>query len=399
MNVKEFEAWPSRNVGKGGKRPKTDPFNKAMKGSERNPSAPEYASMDVPEYHRYAENVDLRKEDDDDQQNENSQSSQQQNQNRNSSSRSPASAARAAQSVARNLIPKVVLVVAGSIVVVQGYRTIKAHEAQANPVVASTTWTWGGDYTSATYGEYDKDGKLIREIPATITSTEVAATCTKGGQITYTATVQDGDKAYTDTKTEALEALGHDFDDGTMTTIDGKESIVYECSRCGEEFVITVSTGEDDPTIPRYLANWTWSEDHLSCDVELVDEDGHLIAQGEATVVTSFVPATCTKDGSTTYKASYDLEWETYTDAYVEPIPAIGHSFDEGTETTIGGKPAIVYVCSECQEEFTIIIDTEETDPTDPIDPDFAGIPHHYQQEAASFIHEDCHHCDHHHHI
>ena len=51
MKSKEFEAWFSRNVGKGGKRPSYDPFNKSFKGSERNPAAEEYASKNVEEYH------------------------------------------------------------------------------------------------------------------------------------------------------------------------------------------------------------------------------------------------------------------------------------------------------------------------------------------------------------
>ena len=65
MKSKEFEAWFSRNVGKGGKRPSYDPFNKSFKGSERNPAAEEYASKNVEEYHRYPELKDTRTENDD----------------------------------------------------------------------------------------------------------------------------------------------------------------------------------------------------------------------------------------------------------------------------------------------------------------------------------------------
>ena len=391
MNVNEFKAWLSRNEGTGGKRPKQDPFNKAMKGSERNPRAPEYPCMDVEEYHRYPAYKDERKKDDDDKKQDNNQN--QDNGSRNAS-RSSQNATNLAQNVVRNVVPKVVLVVAGSVVVVAGYTEMKAKEAQA--AVTTTSWVWNDD-GSASLTFLNKDGQKVREVPAVVTTTEEAATCTKEGLKTYTATVEDSGTTYTDSRDETLAPLGHAFDEGTETEIDGNPSIVYECTRCHEQFIVTIEKGEVDPTAPEYLAHWSWSEDHLSCDVELADMFGHVVKSGPAEVNVSIVDATCTKEGATVYTASIIENEETYSTTYSEPIAALGHAFDEGTETMIEGKPAIVYECTRCHETFTIIIDPQE-DEGDEGEGEATHI-HHGMFDKATHLYEECMHCHEHHHI
>jgi len=267
MNNNEFEAWLSQNVkniGKGGSRPHIDPFNKAKKGSERNVRAEEYPMMDVDEFHHYPERYSQKKTDDDDNNDYDSSSqsrsnaqSQSQSQygrqtsySRSKASKSSNSAANAAQSVARNLIPKVVLVVAGSVVVVTSYQTMKEHEAaKANqtPVVAEAKIDWGTEDSGAKFSLWDKDGNLIKEITAVVVTTEVDATCTKEGKITYTATAEDGDKTYSDTRTETIAPTGHSFGEGKEIILEnGDHTIEFECSECHEKFTITTSVEEDE---------------------------------------------------------------------------------------------------------------------------------------------------------
>ena len=236
----------------------------------------------------------------------------------------------------------------------------EAQNAQAQEIVASTSWAWSEDGTAATLSYLDKNGKVIKEVPAVVTTVETPASCTKEGQKVFTATVEDVDQTYTDVFTVTLAALGHSFDEGTETIIDGNPSIVYECTRCHEQFIVTITPGEVDPTLPPLLASWTWSDDHLSCEVELADHNGHVVRQAPAVVTVTVMEATCTKDGSTTYKATIEEGEETYSTTYSETAPALGHSFGEGTETIIDGKKAIVYECTRCHEQFTIIISEDE---------------------------------------
>ena len=358
MNVDEYKTWLSRNVGKGGKRPLSDPYNKAKKGTERYLTAQEYASKDVKEFHHYPENKDIRKDDDDDQkQNESSQSQQQnRNNNRNSGRSASHGATNLAQSVVRNLIPKVVLVVVGSIVVVQTYRTMKAKEAQATPVVVRSTCNWNADYSAATFTLWDANDKAIKELPGNITFVEVAATCTVGGSKTYTATVEDDGKSYTDSKVITFGALGHSFDEGTPITMDdGKEGIDYECVRCHEHFITAVSTSEHDDSTRVILTDWKWNDDYTSASVELAWDDGTFIKELPAVITSAEISATCTEGGVITYTGTVEDEDTTYTDKRYVTTDPLGHSFDEGTPITMDdGKEGIDYECERCHEHFII---------------------------------------------
>ena len=101
-------------------------------------------------------------------------------------------------------------------------------------------WSWDG-LTSATASfACTREGCEHVEVITAVITNEVttAATCETEGVRTYTATVTFGEKAFTDTKTEAIAALGHDFGEWATTreptaTEDGEQQ--RECSRCGEK--------------------------------------------------------------------------------------------------------------------------------------------------------------------
>ena len=249
MNTNEFEAWLSRNiknVGKGGKRPSIDPFNKAMKGGERNTRAAEYPCKDVEEYHHYSERFSQKKEDDD-KQNDNTQSNSEQSRQNSGSSRGR---------VTRNLISRVAAVAIGAVVVVSGYQTMQANAAknETSPAVAEISYNWSeiaksGTGTGTETGVVkllDENGRVFKEVPATVTVEKADATCNQEGRITYTTTVEYNGETITDTRYETIPALKHEFDEGKEVVLDdGKTAVVFECTHCHEQYIISTTIDEE----------------------------------------------------------------------------------------------------------------------------------------------------------
>ena len=108
-------------------------------------------------------------------------------------------------------------------------------------------WKWNDDFTASATFTCANDATHVETVNATvINEVTTAATCEADGVRTYTAKVTFEDKEYTDTKTETLPALGHDYKDG-------------KCSRCGaEEPTTPVEPGKpatgDSSTLVLWLA-------------------------------------------------------------------------------------------------------------------------------------------------
>ncbi len=84
-------------------------------------------------------------------------------------------------------------------------------------------WKWNDDFTATATFTCANDPSHVKNVTATVTNAVTTeATCESTGVRTYTAKVTFEDKEYTDTKTEVIPALGHDYKDG-------------KCSRCGAE--------------------------------------------------------------------------------------------------------------------------------------------------------------------
>lgn len=221
MKVKERESWVCTNVGKGGKRPSQDPFNKAHKGYERNPKAKEYYSQGLEGYHHYSERAEYKYD-------ESESKKEQKKQDRSSSSK-----------VIKNVVGRVVAAVAGAVIVVSTYTAMTE--------VKSQNCIWSSDMTTATIELVNEDGSVLRELPATVNVTQEDPTCNQTGTKTYTATAEDEDeKIYTDVKQETISALGHETEIVSQTIKDGKLIIVYECSRCHEQYTVTIDINEND---------------------------------------------------------------------------------------------------------------------------------------------------------
>lgn len=162
----------------------------------------------------------------------------------------------------------------------------------------------------------------------------VAPTCTEQG---YTVYICDQDKNLTE-KRDYTAALGHDYDNGVVTTpatCTTEGVMTYTCTRDGAtktETIPALGHKWDDGTITTAPTCETEGEKTFKCTndgcaetkTEAVAALGHEWDNGTVTT-----PATCTTEGVLTYICKRDAS-HTKTEA----IPALGHKWDDGTITT-----------------------------------------------------------------
>ena len=191
-------------------------------------------------------------------------------------------------------------------------------------------WTWAEDYSTATAtfvcGNNDEH---VEEIEAVVTSETTDPTCTEAGETVYTATVTFEGKEYTDTKTESIEATGHDW---------------------------------GEPT-------WTWSDDNKTVTATFVcnNDESHTMTV-EATVTEETTEPTCTEDGTITYTATVTgPDGKEYTDTNADTLPAKGHVWGEPVWTwSDDHKTATAtFTCTECGETVTVTDSAILTDTTE----------------------------------
>ena len=194
---------------------------------------------------------------------------------------------------------------------------------------------------------------------ATVTS-EITTnpTCETTGIRTYTASY-DG---HTDTKTEVIEALEHNYQFVEFVWTEFTAQAKYVCENNNEHVVfydVTVTNEvTTEPTCTETgVRTYTASYDgHTSTKTEVVEELGHTyqfiefvwteftaqakyvcshdnthIEYYDATITNEVTTvATCETDGIRTYTATY----ENHTDTKTETINKIGHNWGEWTVTT-----------------------------------------------------------------
>ncbi|MBR4241374.1 MAG: hypothetical protein IKI34_00600 [Eubacterium sp.] len=263
MRAKEYGARPSRNVFSGGQQFSYDEFNREYK-KVRYKSAEEYACRNVKEYHHYPEYKDLTSDDD--------------SKNQYGAAAGGAvigSALRTAGSAMkrRRMFQQVICIIAGSTIIVSTYQAMMKQQAQASPLptpssvvqetdkpvptipdeetelpqVASVEWEWNEDFTEVHLILYNSERFVIFETPAEISVSVQEPTCNKEGVKTYTAGAEYEGESYTDSKTEAIQPLGHSFDKGKDIVLDsGQSAKEFECARCHEHFRVATSSSEID---------------------------------------------------------------------------------------------------------------------------------------------------------
>ena len=179
------------------------------------------------------------------------------------------------------------------------------------------TWEWNG-YTSAkaTFKctRCDHTGEVTADITNEVTT---EATCESAGVRTYTATVTFGEQKYTDTKTETIDALGHSWDEGSVTkpaTCTEKGVKTFACTRDGCDKTRT----EEIPA-----AGHTYSEEWLH------NADGHWHKCESCDAVTqteahAWGDWTTTKEATATENGSRSRECSVCGEEQSEVIPATG---------------------------------------------------------------------------
>ena len=88
--------------------------------------------------------------------------------------------------------------------------------------------------------------------------------------------------------------------------------------------------------------------------------DGYIKVEPiNATVTITGHTNTVDYDGNAHSADGYDAQ--SSTDARYESTPALGHTFDNGTEVTLeDGQTAMQFECNRCHEHFTIINSIDE---------------------------------------
>ena len=224
MKVKERESWVLTNEGKGGRKSSFEQFNKSLKGNERNPKVKEYASQGMKAYHSYSERADAEV-----MAAEEKKRQQQQKGNRSSKS-----------NLIKNVVGRVVAVAASTVIIVSTYTTMTGVDSQK--------WNWSTDFENVSVELVRRDGDVIKELPAVITSETVDPTCNTAGSTTYTATAEDveEDVVYQDVKSETLLPLGHNYILIEEIVDNGQITRIYECDRCHDRHEIVININEID---------------------------------------------------------------------------------------------------------------------------------------------------------
>ena len=197
-------------------------------------------------------------------------------------------------------------------------------------------WTWTGYESAVAHYVCTNDTNHTKDVTATVVKTDATVTCTAAGQNTYvaTATFTDDGRTYTDTdtKTEVVNATGHDWD--------------FE------------------------NAEYSWDA-NLNCTVTLhcLNDDDHVYTEvGKNTTTTT--PATCEGTGNVKYVASFTIS-NTLTSEHNETLAALGHNWGSPawtwTETADGYDVEAAFVCKRNDEHtrtLTATVTKDETAPT-----------------------------------
>ena len=195
------------------------------------------------------------------------------------------------------------------------------------------------DYTNALGHKWD-DG--------TVTT---AATCTNAGVKTYTCT-RNG---CNETKTEEIQALGHKWDDGTVTkaptcTEDGVKTFtcLNDATHTYTEVVPATGHAWDDGVVTKEATYEEDGERTYTCQNDKTHVHKEVIPALGYTFTETVVAPTCTEDGYTLHTCNENPA-KTYKDT---PVAALGHQYKEvTTPATCGALGSVDNVCERCNDK------------------------------------------------
>ena len=181
--------------------------------------------------------------------------------------------------------------------------------------------------------------------------TTVKPTCTEKG---YTVYICDQDSALTE-KRDYTNALGHKWDDGTVTKAP-------TCTEDGVKTFTCLNDGSHTYTEPVLATGHAWNEGVVTKE-PTYEEDGErtYTCQNDKTHVhkevipalgytftETVVPPTCTEDGYTLHTCNENPA-KTYQDT---PVAALGHQYKEvTTPATCGASGSVDNVCERCNDK------------------------------------------------
>ena len=279
-------------------------------------------------------------------------------------------------------------------------------------------WNWtkgeNNTYTATATFTCANDEKHVETVDAKVTEKSDGATCTEAGKITYTATVTFEGKDYTDTKTEEVAALGHNYgeptwnwskgDDGSYTAI-----ATFTCDRCKDVQKVVATVGDPVETKATctkagkitYTATVAFNgKDYTNTKEEAIKAIGHKYGEptwnwtkGENNTYTATATftcandekhvetvnakvteksdgATCTEAGKITYTAKVTFEGKDYTGTKTEEVAALGHDYKvsekDGWKWTVdkekGYTAVATFVCSRCKDSHDVTADVVKED-------------------------------------
>ncbi|MDE7349031.1 MAG: right-handed parallel beta-helix repeat-containing protein, partial [Clostridia bacterium] len=192
----------------------------------------------------------------------------------------------------------------------------KEGSALGHDYVGDPTWGWNDAFHTATATFACSRGDEPRHtIAAQVTENKEDATCTKQGLLTFTATVTLNGNTYTDTKSDVISTLPHDYSITSWTWADDNSSATfsYECSECGDNASVTENS----------------------------------------TVKVDKAP-TCAELGSKTYTVSVTYPYAaTATDKKTESIAMIPHNYqDQVFAPTCAADGYTLHTCSVCGDNY-----------------------------------------------
>lgn len=200
-----------------------------------------------------------------------------------------------------------------------------------------------------------------------------AATCTEKGVKTLTCS------GCNDVKTEEIAALGHDYDEGTVSkapTCTEAGTFVKTCKRCDATVEEEIEALGHDFSVEKEIIPATCTDDEkavMKCsrceETRTVVKEGgqEKLGHDYKEVEGSMTEPSCTEEGGATYACSR------CDDSYSEVIPALGHLDDqtkaEVTAPTCETEGYTTRHCGRCGEDYK----------TDNVQP----LGHEYEKNSA----------------
>ncbi|WP_050749569.1 Ig-like domain-containing protein [Slackia heliotrinireducens] len=233
------------------------------------------------------------------------------------------------------------------------------------------TWEWTGS-DEAGYTEATATFTCANDPTHTITATDseidvvvVDATPETNGSKTFTASVTGpDDETYEGTKVVTIPATGYTWKAPVYEwaeTEDGLScSALMECNEDPDKNIaetVDATYAVTEPATCVAAGTGTYTATFSNTAFEEQTQEVVIPATGHTPVTDEAVPATCTEDGLT--EGSHCSVCGEVLVAQ-EPVPALGHDWDEGkvtVEPTATSEGEMTYTCKRCGETKTEPID------------------------------------------